>query len=546
MDEFDTPDAGEERVGRRAWVVLVLPIGLAWTLFLLRAGAGPFWQWNLLDPSYFYLLDALNLANGDAPAHVFHPGITVQAFGALVLGGMSLLTGGDVTAAVLDDPERYLRGLSDAMIVLNALALVLVGLAGRRAFGAWLPGLVCQLAPFMSTIVLKHAFLPKPESFLVFATSLLIALVLLCLRPGDGAANCLALGFGVVAGFVAATKITAVPVLILPLFLLRDAKSWTVYGFTAVVAAVLFVLPAWESIHVFFDWVGKVAVSAGPYASGTRTVMDFATYPEAFAKVLKRPSLRVPLILAVLAFAAVWWRTRRGWQIPSAEVWALAAVSAAPLAQAALVAKQPTAFYMIPSYMLGAVSVLFSVRLLWACRPDGLKLPVGPMPLAAGLFAIAVAAQAAGAVRLSHQLSDLRQQAATVDNGAFERCARVYVYSASAPVYAMFLANKVTGERFTRQLKERFPANDYWIDDWWAWEPTLLRNWDGEQDFSVVRAAYPCVFMRGNRPGGLRGFLDRHGVADEFDMSCSAGIEQVATLGVDCHGKPTETPGRTN
>jgi len=546
MDEFETPDTGEQSTDRRAWVVLVLPVALAWTLFQLRAGAGPFWQWNLLDPSYFYLLDALNLLNGDAPGHVYHPGITVQAFGALVLGVTSLVNGGDATAAVLGDPESHLRILSDVMIVLNALALVLVGIAGRRAFGVWLPGLVCQLAPFMSTIILKHAYLPKPEAFLVLATSVLIALLLLSLRPADGSGSRLALGFGAVAGFIAATKITAVPVLVLPLFLLRDAKSWIVYGVAAAVAAVLFVLPAWGSIHIFIDWVGKVAVGAGPYGSGAQTGIDFTAYPEAYAKILKRPSLRVPLILAALTFGVVWWRRRQGWQVSRAEVWALAAVSAAPLAQAALVAKQPTAFYMIPSYMLGAVSVLFSVRLLWACRPDGLRLPVGPVPLAAGLFAIAVAAQAAGVVRLSHQLSELRERAVSIDNGSFEKCARVYIYSASDPVYAMFLANKVTGERFTQELKERFSANDYWIDDWWAWEPTLLRNWDGEQDFSVARAAYPCVFMRGNRPGGLQNFLRHHNAAGDFDLSCSAGVEQVATLGVDCQGKPTETPGRTN
>lgn len=550
MDEFDTPDPGEQNLDRRAWVVLVLPVALAGTLFQLRAGAGPFWQWNLLDPSYFYLLDALNLLNGEAPGHVFHPGVTVQAIGALVLGAMNLVTPGDATAAVLDDPERYLRLLSDVVIVLNALTLVAVGLAGRRAFGAWLPGFVCQLAPFMSTIVLKHAFLPKPEAFLVAATSVLIALMLLALRPADGGTSRLAAGFGIVAGFVAATKITAVPVLIVPLFLLRGAKAWSVYGVTAAVAAALFVMPAWGSIDIFLDWIGKVAVGAGPHGSGARTVIDLAAYPEAFAKILKRPSLRVPLILAALAFAAVWWRRRLGWPVPGAEAWALAAVSAATLAQTALVAKQPTAFYMIPSYMLGAVSVLLSVRLLWALRPEGLRLPVAPASLAAGLFAVAVAAQAAGAVRLSHQLGELREQAASIDNDAFEKCARVYIYSASAPVYAMFLANKVTGERFTHELKERFPANDYWIDDWWTWEPTVLRNWDGEQDFAVVRASYPCLFMRGNRPNGLRRFLERQGAAGDFDYSCTAGLEQFATLGVDCRGNPTEiptaNPGRTN
>ena len=148
------------------WIAILLPIYFATIQFYLRSQAGPFWQWNLLDPSYFYLFDGLNLLNGDTPGHIYHPGVTVHAFNAILIWLHELITSDHALRLALLEPERYLYFLSDAVIILNSLALVIVGLIGHRVFGSWLPALVCQLAPFTSSIILKHAFLPKPEALL--------------------------------------------------------------------------------------------------------------------------------------------------------------------------------------------------------------------------------------------------------------------------------------------------------------------------------------------------------------------------------------------
>lgn len=519
---------------------LVLPVCFALLAWFLRGQAGPFWQWNLLDPAYFYLLDSLNLLNGDPPGHVYHPGVTVQIFGALMIKLCGLFQGGDVVAHALAEPERYLTWISNSYIVLNGAALFGLGVVARRVLGAWLPTLVCQLAPFMSTIVVKHAFLPKPETMLVFAVCLLIALALATFRDDPPAASRdrLAVGFGIVAGFIIATKITAAPVLVMPLFLLRSWRGAAIYAGVAVVAFALFFAPAFGAWEVFADWIGRVAMGVGPHGDGAQQVILIDRYPSDFLKILKRPSLKVPLILSVLALGASWFARRRGRPVAAGEVWMVIGVGAAQLAQTALVAKQPTAFYMIPSYMLGALSALFAIRLLWAARPVRLSLPVEPGAIGAVAFAVFVAAQTAGMERLSAELSVLRADARRVDNDAFAGCARIYIYAASAPVYAFYLANYVTGSRFGEALRPRFSAGDFWIDDWWAWQPVRLKDWRGPRNFAEVRASYPCVYFRGNRPGGIRRFLAaQSGGAEGFDFSCRAGHEQIAVSGVDCQGR---------
>jgi hypothetical protein len=520
-------------------MLLVLPVCFVLLAVYLRGQAGPFWQWNLLDPAYFYLLDALNLLNGDPPGHIYHPGITVQAVAAVALKLRWLAFGGDVAAA-LADPEVHLTWLSNAFIALNAVALAAVGLVARRVFGSLLPALAIQLAPFMSTIVVKHAFLPKPEALLVFATLALIGLALAMLRneTTPSARNWLAVGFGVVAGFTVVTKITAVPVLVLGLFALRGWRAWLIFAASSLLAAVLFYAPAHGTEAAFVEYVMRVTSSTGAHGSGGAGVVDLDAYPDAFIKILKRPALKVPLILSLLALAACWLRARRGHAVAAAEVRLVLGVAAAQLAQTAIVAKQATAFYMIPSYMLAALSVLLSVRLLWAARPARLRLPVDPAVAGAAAFAVFVAAQTAGMERLATELTTLRDDARHIDNSKFTGCARIYIYAASEPTYALYLADYVTGSRFAKALKARLLQNDFWIDDWWAWEPVRLKDWSGPRDFAQVRALYPCVYMRGNRPGGLRRFLEAQpGGAAGFDFSCRAGIEATALLGVDCQGR---------
>ena len=164
------------------WIAILLPIYFATSQLYLRSQAGPFWQWNLLDPSYFYLFDGLNLLNGDTPGHIYHPGVTVHAFNAILIWLHELITSDRALRLAFLEPERYLYFLSDAVIILNSLALVIVGIIGHKIFRSWLPALVCQLAPFTSSIILKHAFLPKPEALLVFSTIAIISLSLLALR----------------------------------------------------------------------------------------------------------------------------------------------------------------------------------------------------------------------------------------------------------------------------------------------------------------------------------------------------------------------------
>lgn len=541
MMQFDSDPDDRSEWWRGGLSLAVLPLGFVAAGFYFNAVAGPYWQWNRLDPSYFYLLDGLNLFNGEPPGHIAHPGVTVQSLYAVVIRLITL--GGDVgdpITSILADPERVLALMASLFLALNAAALWGLGRVALTTFDSTVAALACQLAPFMSTLILKHAILPKPEAFVVLATTALLAVSLLALRPAlrQARPTALTLGFAVVAGFGVATKLTAAPIFVLGFFLLPRRRDIPVYMIAVLAAFVIFTLPAVGAYREFAEWVMRVAVSSGAHGAGAATVIDLDSYPGAVAKIFKRPSLRVPMILSVFALVLVWWRGRdRGERFSSLESRALLGIVVAQAVHILFVAKQPAAHYLLPSYMVSSLSSVLALRIFWQARPTGWRLPQSGAGVASALFAVFVAAQTAGMVKLDHFFIDINRTAMAIDDGRFGRCARVYIYAASNPTFAMYLADRVTGLRFSKRLKPLHPANDFWIEDWFDQNKFDFRNWDGSQDFNVVRAAYPCLYMRGNRSDGLKRFLRQTAPDMEYQTACSRPPEMIATVGVDCDGR---------
>ena len=534
-------DYGDSHAGL---ALAVLPACLLAALWIVRQDGGPFWQWNLIDPSYFYLLDALNLVNLRSPGHIVHPGVTVEMLGAAAIRFRHLgVTADEITTWVLSNPEYYLRLISTPLIVLSALALWVLGLAAHKAFCAVVPALTVQAAPFMSTLVVKHGYLPKPEGMLVFATLALMTVIVLALRPGamERRPAAFAVAFGVVAGFGVATKFTAAPIYLVPLVLFGRWRLIVIYGLSAAASLFVFTLPAVGVYPEIFAYVKRIALSSGAhYSVASQTVIDFDLYPGRVVRLLKRPALNVPLILAGLTFVVAIWRRRRAGDIRPLELRGLASTSLAQFAHVLFVAKHPAAFYMIPSYMLGALTVMLAVRLLWFYRPRVVRLPATGTVIGGLLLVIFLASQAVGIVRLDGELRNIRAVAASFDESRFPNCARIYVYAASSPVYALYLANMVTGSRFSETLKQLHPARDYWIDDWYDPSQGVLSNWDGDQEFQQVSEAYPCLMLRGSRLRNLDRYLSKETLARKSAFICPGGAERIATVGVDCRGNAVQ------
>ena len=282
----------------------------------------------------------------------------------------------------------------------------------------------------------------------------------------------------------------------------------------------------------------RIGLSSGiHYTTGAQTVIDLDLYPMRIVKLIKRPALNTPLIFAGLTFIAAIWRHRRGGDIRPLEIRGLASAGLAQLAHVLFVAKHPAAFHMIPSYMLGALTALLAIRLLWFYRPRPTVYPFNGIMAGSLVLGVFLASQAAGIVRLDGELKGINAIAKSFDDSRFLNCARIYVFAASSSVYALYLANMVTGSRFSGVLKKLHLSQDYWIDDWYNHDlgQGVLSNWDGQQNFRQVSASYPCLLLRGGRLLSLDRYLGKEDLNLVYNSTCSVGVERIATVGVDCN-----------
>ena len=540
MNGPNIPLAGRDR---NVWAVLcILPACYFMVAWILRADGGSFWMWHIADPSYFYLFDSLNLVNLTTPGHPYHPGTTVQVLGALVLKAAYLTSNGEeITSAVLADPESHLRLISTVIIFLNASALLLSGAIAYAVTRHPVLALVMQLGPFLSMVTLKTAYHVKPEPLLIFTMLVLGMVTLLALAPGALEKHRwrFAVVFGLIAGFGVATKVTSAPIFLLPVFLLGGFRYLAIYSLTTLLSLIFFTLPAIGAYDLFFAWMAKVSAGSGAYGGGEQTVIDFSRYPKSVIEIFGRPILHLPFLLSLIALGVAWRRRRRGLSVPGAESRATAGFCLAVLAQVLLVAKQPTAFYMIPAYMSGALGIVLLHRLVAGLGLGGEKLRWRSGRAFALLIGILVIVQANSVLRLDRELEDKYRTALTVENARFGKCARIYFFPAASQSFALALGDWWTGGRFAASLAGKRPANDFWFEQN-TWE---FRDWKGPKSLPDVLESFPCAFFRGGHPGPISTYIEETVPELEYEVTCSTRDERIFTIGVDCQGRTEKTEG---
>ncbi len=530
--------------GKNLAALLVLPACFLATVLVLRESAGPFWMWYSIDPDYAYLINALKILNLTTPGHVDHPGTPVQWLGAMVLKATyPAASGAHIIDTVLADPEAHMHRITQVMAWLNAAVLFAAGVVGYAVFRDILPVVMVQAAPFISSQILRHAVALKPEPLLVFATMALVIVVLLALRPGAIEANRgnFAIAFGVAIGFGVACKVTFAPLFLLPLFLLGQRRAIGTFAVASLVAFLLFTLPALGAYEQFTDWIIRLFLGSQHHGGGAATVIDPGNYPRNIYRLFTRPLFGITFILAVLTLFAA---RRRGADIPGPELKALQGVVLAQMVMVLMIAKQLSAHYMIPAYMLTALSGALMYRTVPALGLGGDRLRRRFARVFPVLLAAIAISQAFGVARADREFREMRETALAVNNERFGACARIYGYSSSSLSFALYSGNLHGGFSYSEQLKELRPENDFWLNIFTSPSPTgELRDWIGARHLPEVLSGYPCALLRGSRRGALAAFLAVEAPGAVYDASCSTRLEEVITMGVDCQGRLTDDNG---
>jgi hypothetical protein len=519
----------------RQITLLALPLVFLIISLLMRHNAGPFWLWSNLDPDYWYLIDSLNMVNGDWPKHIAHPGTTLQWIGALLIKGMHPFSSAeDINHMVLTNPEHYLTLIGRGLVALNTIALIIVGMVGYLVTRDLTTAMLLQMGPFLSKLVFKWTLHVSPEPLLVTTVIALAIITLLALREGQLEQNRYryAIAFGIIAGFGMVTKITSAGLYLLPLILLWNVRAIALYGIVSVFAIVVFSLPAAGSYGEIIDRLTMVSTASGFHGTGSQTFIDLSTYPKQLIRVSSRPIFFVVLFVGLGLIFAVWRKCRREGRFFPIAGRAVGGLCLAFVGQAMLVAKHPAGHYMLPALVASSLGLALIYQ-LWKelLVPDGVGLKRLRVAFTL-LLLILIGAQNNSLLKLNNQFSTRAANAAAIDEEPFKSCARIYYWPASDPLYALFMGSWNAGYSFDSTLDRLHPNKSvmFYTND------GELHGMKGLRQPETLPSNYPCIYARGERPDGslkvLNDAFDSYPVKDR----CQLGDEVVFTWGIECTG----------
>lgn len=343
---------------------LLIPLVLVFLLLIRKEIIHYFFMWNH-DPSYAYLINGLNIANGTfSIGHYDHPGTPLQILIAIVLKVVFWITGeGDITTHVLDNTEFYLSCISYFLIGINAIAIYFIGNLYFKATKSVHLAILIQCSPFLS----KHCILFMPmvmtEALFPLLLLLIITVTFIYIEKPTEKSGIKILSLGIIAGVAFATKISVVLILLLPLFIIRPFLNKLKYLSYALITFFVTTLPIIQHYHKFTIWIKNLITHSGRFGSGSNTIIDSHIYLENLKQTFTTQWVFTFLILMFFVFQIIFWINCRKLKNKS-YLNTYSIINLLIVFNILLVAKHYSFHYLIPVQLLFVPQIILILRMV--------------------------------------------------------------------------------------------------------------------------------------------------------------------------------------
>ena len=429
-----------------------------------KQAEGPYYAAQKVDPSYSYLLGSLAYAIGQPSSCCLHPGVTVQINGAVVLRWAHAVIGQeDLVTDVLRDPEVYARILGFEETVIYAIALALAGWIVYRSSGRLELGLLIQTAPWIEPLVFHWMNPIAPEAILYGLTTLAAALMLAYILHASRRSVLFAVALGLLAGAGLTTKITYLPMALLPLLLLDAWRPRMIFLATAGLCFGGIAIPHWVTMsNAIYFWMQLFQRSGlhGSKAAGGPRLQDLLG---SVSEYIHGDPVYVWLMLAPLAFWGGITRMSRGRPDQFGRLSrCLALLLTGEILQLVLASRQFNLRYLSPAYVLLCANMTLILAFVTELYPRSRRV-------LALLCLVAIAVLAGLRVRsLNADMAYFRLGAADVRDvetatlRAHPDSTVVAYYGASTIPFAVHFGDSWVFRRFSTQLSQLYPNFLFW------------------------------------------------------------------------------------
>ncbi|MBS1553226.1 MAG: hypothetical protein JST15_14260 [Bacteroidetes bacterium] len=257
----------------------ILPLLLAILEIILKHSRGEYFLYGNFDGPYGYLLGSLNISQMLKPGYFQHPGIPLQFIMALVMKFSHMLQGIDpnIVLDTFNRPEFYLQRINVVLTAINVISLYYLGKVTYDKTKNIYTALFLQFTPFISVMVIYELTLNIPETFLLCLIQILITITISYLNEENLSKRknlVYIFLYGVICGLAIATKISVLPLMILPFLLIKKFINKTYFvAISLITFFVLFFLISPDSTRIW-KFIFSSMVHSGKYGTGSANFID--------------------------------------------------------------------------------------------------------------------------------------------------------------------------------------------------------------------------------------------------------------------------------
>jgi hypothetical protein len=446
-------------------ILWVFPILLGIVAFVLRYYGGPFWYGHNTDPNYIYLLNSLDAALFHAPCHNDHPGTSVQFLGGSIIRILNPLSSShQIAMEVLRHPERYLYLMSFTLTLLLVFSLFFAGRIIFNLTGNLIPALLLQVGPFVSGTCLSGVTDVRPEPLLLSLYFILSAvLIRLSTAAKEEFSNSHVLTLAFLLGIGMVTKITSLPLLLIPVILFPHWKTLCRFFSLLIATGFICLLPIFSRWSYIARWVYGMLTHVGRYGGGQRGLVDTHVYFSSLYQLLQDDwlffllvALSVAVLIAAHYFPGL---------LTVSQKRVLLAVSLTQLVQLLMVAKMPMSRYLIPALAIAGVNLVLLYQALLNTRLfHKIVSPIFLLIILCSLFF----QDLREIIPFAKYYIKSREEADSINqviNEKYNDYAVAYYYGSSSPSSALKLGSDFGGYYFTKELDKLYP-NSVFYDVW--------------------------------------------------------------------------------
>jgi hypothetical protein len=329
-----------------------------------------------IDPDYVYFMTGLNMSEGVIKViHIDHPGTPLQFLVAIVFRLTHWLRGSATGYAedVLRNPDLYLSVVNIAINIILAVALYAAGRYVAKKTGSVIYGMLVQTIPLISVILYEIIGRISPEQIIPLPIIALTAFLInhIAGKKKDFTTADLFI-LSLIIGLGLSIKLTMIPLLVIPLIIVKNWKSKILVTILSVVFFLIISIPVTLQIERFWNWTKDLFLHSGQYGSGEKNIIDLALFRENLGQMLRLQihfSVLYLLMILIVLFSLIRFRKNRDSNVYRKTVIA-SAILLTVLFHAVMSGKHYAPRYFMPALMFGPLLIFLFVEIIKEFRPS--------------------------------------------------------------------------------------------------------------------------------------------------------------------------------